>query len=140
MSFTDAEAAYLRSHGLARFATVAASGQPDLVPVACEFDGASFWVGGTGPGVVRTRKFRNVRENPMVALVFDELVSLDPFVAHGIRVYGLADPPVERVGMVGPGLYLRIQPTVSWSWNLDAQPLPEGAVWYPMHRIDHLST
>ncbi|TWD80906.1 pyridoxamine 5'-phosphate oxidase family protein [Kribbella amoyensis] len=137
MSFTAAEVEYLQAHRLARFATVGPTGQPDLVPVACEYDGTHFWVGGAGPQVVRTRKFRNLREHPMVALVFDELLSLDPFVAHGIRVYGLADPPITRTGMVGPGTYSRIHPTLSWSWNLDAEPLPPGEVWYPMHRTVH---
>lgn len=53
MSFTDEEVAWLRSQGLARFATVADDGQPDAVPVAYEFDGESFWVGGSGHTVER---------------------------------------------------------------------------------------
>ena len=66
-----------------------------------------------------TRKARNVRAGRRnVALVVDDLPSFDPFVARGIRVYGVADGPVERVGMVGPGLFLRITPHVSWSWNM----------------------
>ena len=41
----------------------------------------------------------------------DDLVSMEPFIARALRVYGDAEPPVERVGMVGPGLYSRITPT-----------------------------
>lgn len=115
MSFTDAEVAYLRSQPLARIATQA-DGQPDVVPVALEFDGADCWVGGSGQSVLRTRKFRNIAAgNELVALVIDDLVSFDPFVVRGMRIYGRAQPPVERVGMVGPGFYARITPTVSWS-------------------------
>lgn len=59
------------------------------MPVSFEFDGAGFWVGGPGDSVSRTRKFRNVRGgNTKVALVVDDLQSLEPFVARGIRVYG----------------------------------------------------
>ena len=38
-------------------------------------------------------------------------------IARYIRVYGYAEPPIERVGMLGPGHYIRIRPTLSWSWN-----------------------
>jgi pyridoxamine 5'-phosphate oxidase family protein len=136
MSFTDEEIAYLRSQPLVRLATVSPDGQPDVVPLACEFDGTYFWVGGSGPTVVDTRKFRNVGAGGhKVALVFDDLVSFDPFVARCIRVYGHAEQPFERVGMTGPGTYIRITPTVSWSWNLEGRPM--GERWYEARRTVH---
>ena len=47
--------------------------------------------------MLATRKFRNViAGNEDVALVIDDMVSLDPFIARGIRVYGRASGPVER--------------------------------------------
>ncbi|GAB3418319.1 PNPOx family protein [Flindersiella endophytica] len=137
MTFTDQEIAYLRSQPLARVATVDSEGQPDVVPLACEYDGTYFWIGGVGDAVVHTRKFRNiVAGNRKIALVFDDLVSFDPFVARSLRVYGVADEPIERVGMVGPGIYARIAPTVSWSWNLDGEPA--GETWYEPRRTVHL--
>jgi pyridoxamine 5'-phosphate oxidase family protein len=136
VAFTDDEVEFLRSHGIARLATSGEDGQPDVVPVAVEFDGAYFWTGGSGQSVLRTRKVGNVRAGRRkVALVVDDLPSLDPFVARGIRVYGVADGPVERVGMVGPGLYLRITPTVSWSWNMAGEPV--GDSWYETRRAVH---
>jgi pyridoxamine 5'-phosphate oxidase family protein len=136
MSFTDAEITYLRSQPIARLATVAQGGQPDAVPVAFEFDGTCFWVGGNGPSVVATRKFRNIEAGRRkVALVIDDLASLSPFVARGIRIYGDAEPPAGRVGLVGPGWYSRITPSVSWSWNLDGKPA--GDTWYEMPRTVH---
>jgi pyridoxamine 5'-phosphate oxidase family protein len=136
MPFTEDEVAYLRSQPLARLATLGAGDQPDAVPVAFEFDGAGFWVGGTGEPVLRTRKFRNLRAGrSRVALVVDDLVSLDPFIARGVRVYGEAGAPVERVGLVGPGFYSRITPTVSWSWNMEGEPV--AGTWYEMRRAVH---
>lgn len=136
MSFTDVEVAYLRSQPLARLATLGADEQPDVVPVAFEFDGTFFWVGGSGDTELSTRKFRNIRAgHHKVALVVDDLVSLDPFVARSIRVYGHAEGPFERVGMVGPGIYLRITPTVSWSWNMAGEPV--GSTWYEARRTRH---
>ncbi|WP_117211898.1 PPOX class F420-dependent oxidoreductase [Allorhizocola rhizosphaerae] len=136
MSFTEEEVEYLRSQMTARLATVAPDGQPDVVPVALEFDGTHFWVGGPGESFLGTRKVRNVAAGSRnVALVVDDMVSFDPFIVRGIRVYGIADPPVERVGMIGPGLYMRITPTVSWSWNMAGEPV--GEVWYPSRRAVH---
>lgn len=136
MSFTEEEIAFLRSQPLARLATVSADDQPDVVPVAFEFDGSLFWVGGSGESVLHTRKFRNVGQGrTKVSLVVDDMVSFNPFVARGVRVYGEADGPVERVGMVGPGHYLRITPTISWSWNMAGEPV--GETWYEARRAVH---
>ncbi|SDK50662.1 pyridoxamine 5'-phosphate oxidase family protein [Nonomuraea jiangxiensis] len=132
----EEEIAYLRSQPLARVATVSADGQPDVVPLAFEYDGTHFWIGGSGGSVLGTRKFRNLRAgNLKVSLVVDDLVSLDPFIARGVRVYGEAEEPVKRVGLVGPGLYSRITPTVSWSWNLAGEPA--GDTWYESRRAVH---
>ncbi|GIE95358.1 PPOX class F420-dependent oxidoreductase [Paractinoplanes rishiriensis] len=137
MSFTGEEIAYLRSQPLARLATLGADEQPDAMPVSFEFDGVDFWVGGVGETVLRTRKFRNVAAGRLkVALVVDDMVSFDPFIARGIRVYGDADGPVERVGVVGPGFYLRITPSVSWSWNMAGEPVGEN--WYEARRATHV--
>ena len=98
VTFGADEMEFLRSHGIARLATLGEDDQPDVVPVAVEFDGAYFWVGGSGESVLRTRKVSNVRAGRRkVALVVDDLPSFDPFVARGNRVYGEADGPVQRV-------------------------------------------
>lgn len=107
-----------------------------MVPLAFELDGTAFRVGGTGDAVRHTRTFRDVRGGiEQVALVVDDLVSLDPFVARGIRVYGVAEEPVERDGVVGPGIYLRIVPPVSWAWNMAGEPA--GEVWHDARRAVH---
>jgi pyridoxamine 5'-phosphate oxidase family protein len=136
VSFTDQEIAYLRSQPIGRLASIGPDEQPDVVPVGLEFDGMAFWVGGSGASVLRTRKFRNIQAgHHKVALVVDDLVSFDPFIARGIRVYGDATGPVERMGMVGPGFHVRIIPSVSWSWNMACQPV--GDTWYESRRTTH---
>lgn len=52
-----------------------------------------------------------------------------------IRVYGMANPPVERQGLVGPGFYMRIDSIVSWSWNMAGEPV--GSIWYEPRRAVH---
>jgi pyridoxamine 5'-phosphate oxidase family protein len=136
MSFTDAEIAYLRSQPLARLASVGSKGQPDVVPVALEYEGPHLWIGGVGSEFLETRKVRNIRAGRrMIAVVADDMPSIDPFIARGIRIYARAEDPIERVGMMGPGFYVRIVPTVSWSWNLSGEPA--GETWYEMHRTVH---
>jgi pyridoxamine 5'-phosphate oxidase family protein len=120
MTFTEEEAEYLRSQRLARLATVDSSGQPDVAPVGFEFDGTYIYVGGIDPA--KTRKFRNVRTgNDKVAIVIDDLVSVDPWTPRFMRIYGVAEL-IEREGQFGPAPYMRITPTISWSWNLDGRP------------------
>jgi pyridoxamine 5'-phosphate oxidase family protein len=116
MAFNEEEIAYLGSQRLARLATVDAGGQPDVAPVGFEFDGTYFYIGGRAPE--QTRKFRNVRDgNAKVALVVDDLESVDPWRPRGLRVFGTADF-VERSSYAGPGTYMRIKPETSWSWSL----------------------
>ncbi|MER6663438.1 PPOX class F420-dependent oxidoreductase [Amycolatopsis japonica] len=140
MTFTGEEIAYLRSQPLARFATLSEDGeQPDVVPLAFEFDGTDFWVGGVGASVLATRKFRNIQAGQRkVALLVDDLVSLEPFIARGVRIYGEAADPIERMGIVGPGIYSRVTPKVSWSWNMAGEPA--GEAWYPSRRAVHGDT
>ena len=137
MSFTYEEIAYLRSQPRTVYVTVVPRGQPDVVPLAFEFDGRGFWVGGVGDAETGTRKFRNVAAgHDRVALAFDDLISIDPFAARCLRVYGRAGEPVERVSaLVGPGVFMRITPTISWSWNLEGKPT-DGA-WYAARRTSH---
>jgi pyridoxamine 5'-phosphate oxidase family protein len=120
MTFSDEEIVYLRSQRLARIATVSADGQPDVAPVGFEFDGTYVYIGGMDPA--NTRKFRNVRAgNANVALVIDDLVSANPWTPRYLRIYGNAEL-VERQGQFGHADYMRITPTISWSFNLEGRP------------------
>ena len=121
MAFTDDEVAYMRSQPLARLATVGTDGQPDVVPVGFEFDGSYIYIGGRDPA--RTRKFLNIQDgNAKVALVIDDLASRQPWTPRYLRIYGTAEL-VQRDGRFGPGPYMRIRPTLSWSYNLGGRPL-----------------
>ncbi|GGQ43305.1 hypothetical protein [Couchioplanes azureus] len=59
MGFDDREIEFTRSRPLVRMATLGDDDQPDVVPLACELDGAAFWVGGAET-FLRTRKVRNI--------------------------------------------------------------------------------
>jgi pyridoxamine 5'-phosphate oxidase family protein len=137
MAFTEDEVAYLTAQPLGRIATVGADDQPDVAPVGFEFDGTYLWVGGRAPE--RTRKFLNVQAgHAKVALVVDDLVSTDPWTPRFLRVYGTAEL-MERPGRFGPGMYMRITPEISWSWNLEGRPYGGDALPHGPRRTVHRS-
>jgi pyridoxamine 5'-phosphate oxidase family protein len=121
-SFSDPETQYLKSQRLARIATASPQGIPDVSPVAFEFDGTHFYIGSHSQEIFfRTKKYKNVRDgNNHIAIVIDDLQSVQPWKPRGIKVNGIAEI-VEHNGMFGPGKYMQITPTVSWSWGIRSQ-------------------
>lgn len=75
--FTEGRMAYLRSQRLGRLATIDFHGAPQTtrVPFGVQADG-SVVIGGRALG--STRKFKNAQQNPVAALVIDDLASVDP--------------------------------------------------------------
>ena len=115
--FTAEEIAYLKSQRLARIATVAPSSLPDVAPVGYQFDGEAFLIGGHD--ITRTLKYRNVqRGNDRVALVVDDLPSVQPWMARGIKIHGRAE---IVTGARGP--LLRVTPERKWSWGIEQSAL-----------------
>jgi pyridoxamine 5'-phosphate oxidase family protein len=136
MTFSDEEITYLRSQRLARIATVAQDGQPDVVPVGFELDadGTHEYISGLDPQ--KTRKYRNVQAgNHKVALVVDDLVSTDPWTPRYVRIYGTAELVVQA-GRFGASPAIRVTPTISWSWNLDGTPFSHDRQ-VVVNRTDH---
>lgn len=130
--FTPAEASYLKSQLLARLATVAPDGTVQNSPVGFflnnELNTFDIW----GQRMGRTKKFANVAGYPRVALVIDDLVSVNPWIARGIEIRGLAEPLSD---LEPPLPYysrevIRIHPYKIISWGLE-----EGGA-YTSRRVD----
>src|ERR671924_1487615 len=100
--FSEKEIEYLRSQHLARIATAAQSSeeegsiQPDVVPVGFDFDGEYLYVGGMN--ILKSKKYKNVLKNNKVAIVIDDLKTVDPWDPRGIRIYGKADIVTRQSG------------------------------------------
>ena len=129
--FSESEREYLKSQRLARIATVDSHGQPTVDAVGFSLDGEQILVGTHSP--VLTRKYRNVLDgNTKVALIVDDLQSVQPWLPRGVKIHGVAEV-VERAGHFGPGSYLVITPTVSWSWGIEPEESgargPKKTVW-----------
>ena len=117
--FNKDETKYLKSQFLARVATATPKGKPNVAPVGFEFDGKYFYVGSIKQEILKAMpRYHNIKNgNRRVAMVIDDLVSVDPWKPRGIRVNGSADI-VVRDGEFGRGEYIRIKPLVSWSWGI----------------------
>lgn len=62
------EAKFLKSHELCRLGTASKGGMPHVVPVIYALDGEDIVIAVD----YKTKKLKNLRENPRVALVVDE--------------------------------------------------------------------
>lgn len=128
--FSERELAYLQQQRLARIATVDSHGQPTVDVVGFSLDGGQILIGTHSP--VLTRKYRNVLDgHTSVAVIVDDLQSVQPWRPRGIKIHGVAEV-LERDGHLGPGSYLVITPKVSWSWGIEPQNdgfAPHKTVW-----------
>jgi len=125
--FTQKEIEYLKSQRLARIATAAStqqegSAQPDVVPVGFDFDGEYLYVGGMN--LLKSTKFRNVLKNNKIAIVVDDLKSIDPWDPRGVRIYGTADIVTRQGGYMEntdqpDPQYIRVNPKKRWSWGVE---------------------
>ncbi|MFD7262741.1 PPOX class F420-dependent oxidoreductase [Streptomyces sp. NPDC059874] len=117
--FNEAELTYLRSQHLGRLATVDAAGQPQVNPVGFfpQEDG-TILIGGMAMGA--SKKWRNLRANPRLALVVDDLVSTRPWRVRGIEIRGHATLEVGP-HTLGPHFspeVIRLHPDRVHTWGL----------------------
>ena len=126
------EIQYLKTQRLARIATASSQGEPEVSPVAFEYDGKYFYVGSHDQSIFfRTRRYKNIKNgNTRVWVVIDDLESIDPWKPRAIKVHGTAEV-VEHEGIFGKGSYLRITPRFTVSWGIE--PVKDGQ-WYSKKR------
>lgn len=122
MTFSEAELAYLASQRLGRLATVDSRGAPQNNPVGFRYNPELGTIDIGGRAMGGTRKFRNVAANPNVALVVDDLASVQPWRPRCVEIRGRAEavtggtPPFPGT----TGEIIRIHPLRVISFGLDA--------------------
>src|SRR5690348_4509484 len=82
--FTEKETEYLRGQRLGRLATVGSDGSPHVVPVGFRLDPDGHAVEVGGHGMSGSKKWRDLQANALVALVIDDLESVNPWTPRGI--------------------------------------------------------
>ncbi|MGY1581229.1 PPOX class F420-dependent oxidoreductase [Streptomyces sp. MN13] len=120
--FSEAERAYLKEQRLGRLATVDPRGQPQANPVGFfPQDDGTILIGGYAMG--RTKKWRNLGQNPRLSLVVDDIVSVQPWQVRGIEIRGEAEL-LTGPHDLGPHFseeLIRIHPRWIHSWGLDGE-------------------
>ena len=128
--FSEKETEYLRGQRLGRLATIGSDGAPHVVPVGFRLgaDGEAIEVGGHGMGA--SKKWRDLQANPQIALVVDDLQSVNPWTPRGIEIRGRAELHSEGGEKFGPGwdaAWIRIVPRRIVSWGVEAPPFSAGS-------------
>ncbi len=122
--FSAAEIDYLKSQRLGRIATVGADGQPHVVPVGFRYNAKYDTIDVGGHHFAEGKKFRDVQRNPRVAIVVDDLASVNPWIVRGIEIRGEAKVLTTGGEEIGPGYdaaMFRIKPKRIVSWGIDGQ-------------------
>jgi pyridoxamine 5'-phosphate oxidase family protein len=126
--FTDAEVEYLISQPLGRLATVGRDGRPHVMPVGVFWDPETRSVVIGGHNLAASRKFRDARQRPDVALVVDDLAATDPWTPRGIEIRGQAETNTSGGEAVGrragasftfEPAWIRIRPRRILAWGID---------------------
>jgi len=128
--FSEKETEYLQGQRLGRLATIGSDGAPHVVPVGFRLgaDGEAIEVGGHGMGA--SKKWRDLQTNPRIALVVDDLQSVNPWTPRGIEVRGRAELHSEGGEKLGPGwdaAWIRIVPTRIVSWGIEGPAFSAGS-------------
>jgi pyridoxamine 5'-phosphate oxidase family protein len=111
--FTEAERGYLTGgRQLARIATVGADGTPHVVPVGFIYNAARDTLDIGGRELQQTKKFRDVARTERIAIVIDDLESVEPWRPRGIEVRGRG----EAIALPTP--LIRVHPERIVSWGL----------------------
>jgi pyridoxamine 5'-phosphate oxidase family protein len=70
---------------------VGSHGQPHVVPVGFRYNPEFGTIDIGGHDFAKRKKFRDVQRSPRVALVVDDLVSVNPWKVRGIEIRGEAE-------------------------------------------------
>ena len=130
--FTQNELEYPKSQHILRIATASVSLednrsiQPDVVPVGFDFDGRYLYV--SGMNILKSTKYKSILKNNKVAIVVDDLKTVDSWDPRGIRIYGIADVLDRQGGYTdqtghSEHQYIRIYPTRDGVGELTSQSL-----------------
>ncbi len=119
--FSPEEIEYLKSQRLCRIASVGPDGQPHVVPVAFRYNPDTDTIDVGGHNFAKRKKWRDVKKNPKVALVVDDIASVKPWKVRGLEVRGEAEEQMTGGQAIGPGCdpeMFRITPRRVVSWGI----------------------
>ncbi len=119
-TLTEKEIEYLRGQRLARVATVGGDGAPHVVPVGFRLAPSGDAIEVGGHGLSGSKKWRDLHANPRIAVVIDDLASVNPWTPRGIEIRGVAELHEDGGEKFGAGwdkAWIRVVPKRIVSWG-----------------------
>lgn len=121
MNFTDAEQRFMARQARGHLATIGPDGRPQVKPLGFTCNAALGTIDIAGFNMANSAKYRNVRANPQVAFVVDEVTAPTMEGAHFLEIRGEAETavgPRDPDGHLAPEI-IRIHPRRIISFNVD---------------------
>jgi pyridoxamine 5'-phosphate oxidase family protein len=121
MTLTDAEQRFLARQPRGHLATVGPDGSPQVKPLGFTYNAALGTIDIAGWNMAGSAKYRNVRANPRVAFVVDEVTAPTMEGAHFLEIRGDAEHaggPHDPTGHLAAEI-IRIHPRRVLSYNVD---------------------
>lgn len=118
MPFTEAELEYLTTQRLGRLATAQPDGTLQVNPVGFHYNADTMTIDIGGYNMATSRKFRNVADNGRVALVVDDVVSIQPWRVRCVEIRGRAEALKLGPATELDGAIIRIRPRRIISFGL----------------------
>jgi pyridoxamine 5'-phosphate oxidase family protein len=121
MTLTDAEQRFLARQTRGHLATIGPDGVPQVKPLGFSYNVRLGTIDLTGFNMANSAKYRNVRSNPRVAFVVDEVTAPTMEGAHFLEVRGDAETTVGTHDLEGhlAREIIRIRPRRVVSFNVD---------------------
>jgi pyridoxamine 5'-phosphate oxidase family protein len=123
--FTPKEIEYLQSQRLGRLATVTPQGKPQIAPVGYHYNLELDMIEIGGKFMSKSKKFRNILNNPNVSFVVDDV--LPPWRPRGVEIRGIAQTlPTGGKALFGPqynadDALILIKPVQIIGWGLEIE-------------------
>ena len=115
MIFSDAEVRFLARQPRGHLATLGPSGTPQVKPLGFTVNPTLGTIDITGFNMSGSAKYRNVRANPKVAFVVDEVTEQSMEGAHFLEIRGVAETTVGTHDRASrPGTSRRPIPGTRW--------------------------
>lgn len=126
MTFKSHELEFLHQAELGRLATIRPNGTPQNNPVSFVYNDELGTIDIAGHRMSASQKYRNVARNNKVALVVDDITSLDPWRARCLEIRGIAEQvqAARSPGAAGGELdtaIIRVTPRRIISFGIDDQ-------------------
>jgi pyridoxamine 5'-phosphate oxidase family protein len=122
MTLTDAEQRFMARQPRGHLATIGSDGIPQVKPLGFTYNAALGTIDIYGFNMADSAKYRNVRANPLVAFVVDEVTAPTMEGAHFLEIRGEAETavgPEDPTGHLAPDI-IRIRPRRVISFNVDS--------------------